>query len=297
MTFSADSIIIKTVTLSDAFVKRKKEKKEKKNVAENHARVIYYRDELGDEFSSAKIEAKRIDENYRYVREDLFHRALAFFAYRIVATPLSKLCLFLSGHRIVNRKVLKKAKGNYFLYANHTNAAADPFIPSMVAFPKKVSVIVHPANVSMPVLGRITPYLGALPLPDTLKATENFLSALDLRVKQADAICIYPEAHIWPYYTGIRNFKDASFRYPVQYGSPVFSFTNTYHKRKFFKKPKIVTYVDGPFYPDKTIPAKEAKRKLRDEVYAAMVARSKLSDIDYIVYLPETEREPNAGEE
>ncbi|MDY2880656.1 MAG: lysophospholipid acyltransferase family protein [Candidatus Borkfalkiaceae bacterium] len=254
-------------------------------------RVIYYKDELNDEFSRAKIEAKKIDENYRYLREDFFHRALAFVAYRVIATPLAGIFLkILCGHKIVNKKVLKQAKGNYFLYANHTNAGADPFIPTMVAFPKRVYVIVHPANVSMPFLGRINPYLGALPLPDTLKASENFLAALNRRVGQNHVVCIYPEAHIWPYYTGIRPFRDASFRYPVQYGSPVFAFTNTYQKSRFRKKPRIVTYVDGPFLPDPTLPPKEARKKLRDEVYAAMTERSKSSDVDYIVYLPESER-------
>ena len=49
--------------------------------------------------------------------------------------------------------------------------------------------------------------------------------------------------------------------------------------------PKIITYVDGPFYPDKTLAAKDARAKLRDEAYNAMCERSKLSDYDMIVYL------------
>ena len=32
--------------------------------------VIYYRDELNDEFSDGHIDAKKIDGNYRYIRDD-----------------------------------------------------------------------------------------------------------------------------------------------------------------------------------------------------------------------------------
>ena len=252
-------------------------------------KVIYYNDELSDEFSSAKITPIKINAKYRYLRDNVFEKALSFFLYRVIATPLSWLFLKIKfKHKIVGRQKIKKFKGAYFMYGNHTSAAADPFIPSMVAFPKAVHVIVHPANVSMPVLGVINRYIGALPLPGDLKANKNFLEAIDKRVKQERAICIYPEAHIWPYYTGIRPFIDRSFHYPVKYGVPVFTFTDVYKKRgkrgdKF--TPKIITYVDGPFYPDKTLAAKDARAKLRDEAYDAMCERSKLSDYDMIVYL------------
>ncbi len=100
-------------------------------------------------------------------------------------------------------------------------------------------------------------------------------------------IAIYPEAHIWPYYTKIRPFDEKSFRYPVDFDKPVFSFTNTYQKRKFSKKPKMVTYVDGPFFPDASVPKKARQLKLRNEVYDAMTKRSQANNIEVIKYLKE----------
>ena len=35
-------------------------------------KVIYYQDELNDEFSPTKITAKVIDENYKYIRRGPF---------------------------------------------------------------------------------------------------------------------------------------------------------------------------------------------------------------------------------
>ena len=146
-------------------------------------------------------------------------------------------------------------------------------------------MIVHPNNVSMPVLGKITPALGALPLPDTLKAAKNFNNAIKKVVDKGACLLIYPEAHIWPYYTGIRPFKSASFGYPLKLDAPVFCFTNTYQKRRFFKTPRMVTYIDGPFYADKSLSTAESKEKLRNEVYEAMCRRSKENNVEMIKYV------------
>lgn len=125
-------------------------------------KVIYYKDEHNDEFSKAVIKAKKIDKNYRYIRDGIFRKSGVVFP---VPHSGYAACPFVSqnkfAHKIKNRAILKKQKSAYFLYANHTSAAADPFIPTFTAFPKRVYVVVHPANVSMPVLGKLTPYLGA----------------------------------------------------------------------------------------------------------------------------------------
>ena len=83
----------------------------------------------------------------------------------------------------------------------------------------------------------------------------------------------------------IRNFPDTSFAYPAKQGTPVYCFTNTYHKRRFFAHPRIVTYIDGPFYPDMDKPVKERKKELRDKVYHCMCKRAKKSNHVQIRYI------------
>ena len=90
--------------------------------------------------------------------------------------------------------------------------------------------------------------------------------------------------HIWPYYTKIRPFKDASFRYPQILNKPVFTLTNTYQKRHHGKTPTIVTYIDGPFYPEGDN-AKEIRKKLRDLCYNQMVKRSELNTAFLVKYI------------
>lgn len=257
-------------------------------------KVIYYSDELNDEFSTAQITPRPIDENWVYVHSSRFKRFTHFFWYRIVATPIAFAYVKLAfGHTSRGKHKLKKhLKDGYFLYGNHTQDMADPFIPNVITFPKTDYMIVHPNNVSMPYLGRITPSLGALPIPDGIGAYKNFRDAIETRISQGHCVVIYPEAHIWPYYTKIRPFTDTSFAYPAKLGTPVYCFTNTYHKRKLMGGAKIITYIDGPFYPDMDKPLRARRKELRDKVYRAMCRRAEKSDYVQIKYI-KTEREIN----
>ncbi len=250
-------------------------------------RTIYYSDELKDEFAGDSIEAVKIDKTYDYFggKKRKIQRA---FWYKCIFRPLiAPLYLKLKfGHKIVNRACMdRKTKGGFFVYGNHTNNIPDAFIPSMIMRPKDVYVIVHPNNVSMPVLGPIIPALGGLPLPDDLDAMRNFNSAISRYCEEGNAITIYPEAHIWPYYTKIRPFDEKSFGYPITQNAPVYCFTNTYRKRRFFKTPRIVTYVDGPFYAPEEGTTREKKKALRDMVYNAMVKASANNNVEYIKYI------------
>lgn len=248
---------------------------------------IYYKDELNDEFAFDNINPKKIDESWVYIHNSTWKKFTRIFWYRIIAIPLYFLYLkTVYAHKIVNRKVIKPyLKDSFFIFGNHTHNMCDAAIPTFVAFPKSVRVIVHANNVSIPVLGKINPSLGAIPLPGDRESTKNFLSCIETRVAQKEVIAIYPEAHIWPYYTKIRPFTSLSFRYPVQYEKPVFCFTNVYQKRKFTKKPKITTFVDGPFFADKNLSAKEQREDLRNKVYNAMIERAKLNNVELIKYI------------
>ncbi len=250
-------------------------------------KIIYYKDELNDEFSGANIEAKVIDENWKYVDNRFRKKITHIFWLRFVFAPMfyihSKIKYH---HKIIGKKKLKPyKKEGIFMYANHTHNICDTYIPTFVNGYKDVFIICNPENVSIKIIGPLTKSLGALPLPSDLKATKNFKQALDYYVSKKKCIMIYPEAHIWPFYTKIRPFKDTSFRYPVEYGTKTFCFTNVYKKRKFSKIPKIITYVDGPFEVDKTLSRAGARKDLRDKVYNQMVLRSKENNYQYIEYI------------
>lgn len=258
--------------------------------------IIYYKDEWNDEFSKAKITPREIDETYEYLPKNPLWKMCAFFLQNVVTVIPKFFYAKLKFHiQYIGREKLKDYKKvGFFVYANHTQPFADTFIPSNAIFPKRNFFIVNPENVSMKGLGTIVKMLGAIPIPTKKEAMKNFLNAIEFRIQQKMAITIYPEAHIWPYYTKIRPFKVVSFKYPVQLKTPVFCITNTYQaygKKK--DKVKIVSYIDGPFFPRKDmVTLKEKQQDLRNQVYECMVERSKNSNFEKIEY----RKEENKGE-
>lgn len=250
-------------------------------------KVIYYQDELNDEFSEAKIVPIKIDENYKYIHQNFIWNFFAFLVQHVLTVPFKFIYAKAKFHiKYVGREKLKKyKKTGYFVFANHTQPFADTFIPSNMVYNKRNFFIVNPENVSMKGLKTLVPMLGAIPIPSTKEAMKNFLDTIEKRIKQNNSITIYPEAHIWPYYTKIRQFKAVSFKYPVKLEVPTFCITNTYQKYK--NSFQIVSYLDGPFYPDELETIKEKQQNLRDKVYNCMVERSKNSNIEIIKYAPE----------
>ncbi len=251
--------------------------------------IIYYKDELNEEFSTAKIVPRKIDENYKYIHKSVIWNAIAFLLQNVLSVPIKFLYAKIKFKiKYVGKEKLKPyKKQGYFIYGNHTQIFADTFITSNTNYPKKNFFIVNPENVSMKFLGNIVEMLGAIPIPSNKEAMKNFLEVIEKRIKDGNSVTIFPEAHIWPYYTKIRPFKTVSFKYPVQLNVPTFSVTNTYQSYgKNNDKVKIVTYVDGPFFPDdgcKTM--KEKQQNLRDKVYKKMVERSQNSNIEVIKYV------------
>lgn len=131
--------------------------------------------------------------------------------------------------------------------------------------------------------------LGGLPLPDTVTGLARYRRMIDSLSARGECVVIYPEAHIWPLYTDIRPFPDASFRYPAETGKPVFAFTSTYKKRGLLPLVKSTVYIDGPFFGDKALSVRENQKNLRDCVYNAMKKRSEASDYSYHSYVPAPE--------
>ena len=251
--------------------------------------IIYYTDELNDEFSKAKITPRKIDDTFKYQHGAIWD-AFSCFIQNVFSMPVKVLYKNIKfKHKYIGKEKLKQCKKQgYFIYANHTQSFADTFLTSVAVYPKRNFLIVNPENVSMGHSGWFVEMLGAIPIPDTKIAMKNFLETIETRIKNKSSITIYPEAHIWPYYTKIRPFKDVSFKYPVQLNTPVFCMTNTYQAYKKNKnKIQLITYIDGPFYinTDSNLTKKEQQKELRDRVYKQMTERSKNSNIEYIKYI------------
>ena len=159
----------------------------------------------------------------------------------------------------------------------------DVFNPALYS-PVHPYYVCDSSNLGIPILGPILPMVGALPIPDSIRGKKQLFDAISTRAKQGKAIVIYPEAHLWPYYTKIRPFETTAFNFPVRDNLPIFTATTTYQKKKNREKPRLTIFIDGPFIPDLELPKKDCLKKLHDQVYQQLVKRSELSDTEYITY-------------
>ena len=252
-------------------------------------KTVYYTDELTDDFALTRdmIQVRRPERGYRYEHNFILWRMGSWVLYRVVATPLVFLyCKTVYGLRIRGRRKMFKLHGGCFLYGNHTQNIIDAFLPTLAAFPKRCDIITAADAVSIPVIRHITPMLGAIPLPDSFEEMRAFQQILKKHTDKGRAQALYPEAHIWPYYNKIRPFSDDSFIYPCKCGLPAVPFTVTYRRRRVLHllPPAITLVIGDPVYADPDLQAKQARRKMRDEIYAQM-CRACEDSYEYIRYV------------
>ena len=256
-------------------------------------RVFYYESETDDPIKTDEQEKKvevGLPDGYEFIPRHWWVRVYSAILFRI---------FWIFGQwyerrywqaKFYGREKLKEAKGKgYLIYANHTNPFHDVFGPA-VAADRRIFTIISPVNLKIPGIGKILPYIGGLPLGKTRDEKMAFNNAVDKRLKQKKVLVIYPEAHVWPYATKIRQFPAGgkSFKYAVRNGLPIFTMTTTYHKRKDRKKgdlPRMDVYLDGPFYPDEGGTMEERQDNLAKKAYNSMVKYSKKSTYEYFKYI------------
>lgn len=257
-----------------------------KQVKKLEPNVYYYSDIAKDDFGPKPKKLKKITGNYKYNRDNFFVRLFDFVTYRLIMTPLAFIYVRLIRRtKIVNKELLKKAKKEgVIVYANHTHAQSDAYLPNIAFFPCKVSMVVNAANVSVPVLGNMTKAWGAMPLPEDYQSSKNFLKEVGLRLKRKGVLIIYPEATLWPYYTSVRPFGEKAFSYPLKYGAKTYVLTTTYQTNKKGKL-KTVAYIDGPFLFKEELSKEENMSYLHNLVFDTMKARSKMSTYEKIKYV------------
>ncbi len=251
-------------------------------------RVRYYRF-FDDDFVQTPDQSKQLDKEYCFVHGNLFFRASSFLVYHALMAVSFCYCRCFLHLKVVNRARFPKGrKEGYFVYANHTQPFGDVVMPCMENPSWRKYWVGSSANLGIPVIGRLLKMGGLIPIPSRIKQMKAFTDAIFTRVDQGCAIYIYPEAHVWPWYTGIRPFSSVSFTYPVEKDAPVYVATTTYQRRGRGKRAGVTVFLDGPMEDDKSLTRKERKEALCKQVYACMLRTArKESTYMYVTYRKE----------
>lgn len=246
---------------------------------------IQYYNHFTDDFFKTKGKDYQIPVDYKWVHSGALYR-LGENILLLIAKAYAKIYLSIClGIQVRDRTSQEtyEIKG-CFLYGNHTLPQGDAFIPLKCKPCHRIYTVVNASNLGIPILGKLLPMLGAIPIPGSLHQMLQFRDTIYRRIKEGGCVVIYPEAHVWPYYTGIRSFEQGAFSYPANIGVPCFCSTVTYQKRRWRKKPVITIWLDGPFYPDMSLKKKQRQKKLEREIWERMYTRSRKSTYEYIHY-------------
>lgn len=245
---------------------------------------IRYFTDYTDDFVETSDQAIKLPDDYQWIRTGLGAHILSALTYGAALIFGGLYCKTVLHVSFKNKKLLKNIKDGCFLYANHTQPFGDVIIPALALFPKRIYTLASPANLGLKVIGKALPYLGALPIPDSISGIKKLSAAVSARARQGNCIVVYPEAHVWEYCRDIRPFSDASFTYPVKEGLPVYCMTAVYTEQRLFNRPKLTAYIDGPFFPDTNLTKKEQAAALCLAVKEKMTERSALGNCEYIRY-------------
>ena len=252
-------------------------------------KTIYYSDDINVDFQTTKG-AKRVklDENYEFIRKKPSEKIISLILYYLVAHPILSLVCICRFTTFKGKKNLKELKDKgYFIYSNHISNMDAIMINSFLIWNKRVNILGYSDSLSIPVVKHLVKPLGFIPLGDSLKTQANMMNCFNYYIKKKQAILIFPEAHIWPYYTKIRDFPSGSFHYPSKMNAPVVPIVSIMQKRLFkFLKPRIKLVIGKPIYPDENKSVKENKEYLHDECLKQMKEiSSKYKQFEYYNYV------------
>lgn len=254
-------------------------------------KILYYKDESKDDFQNTKtVLSVNVDGNYNYLPKNVFFKIFSFWFYHLFAFPILFLLNRFFGLNVKGRRHLKAVrKQGFFIYANHTSFR-DSWLGAVSVAPfKKVYIISNKDAIQIPVVNILTKAGGVLPVADTVSGLKNLNLAIDTLVKKKKVVTIFPEAHIWPYYTKLRPFPLTSFRLSAMTNSPAVPVAVCYKKRKLFgdrRKPKMYIFIGKPIFPKPELSERENAVYLKEEVfYYIQQTLQKESTYEYIEYV------------
>lgn len=261
-----------------------------------YGQKLYYSDKRNDDFMDTDARLTRpIDAKYRYESRNPVFRLFSFILYWFIALPVFWiLCKLVYGIKVVGRKNLKKIKGGCVFYSNHVCVLDCAFALVFASFPRRGWIVCNADAVHIPFVRLFVRMLGGVPLPDNMAAFKNMNKAVDKRLQKGQALIVMPEAHIWPYYTGIREFPSTSFGFAARNNVPAVPVAVTYVKPKGlfkrFKKPRVVYRIGEPVYPDSSKSVKTNSVEMCKATYERMVEMSEYSEVDYYDYVKTDEK-------
>lgn len=252
----------------------------------NH--TIYYQDEYNDDFGEIGLNRPKINEKYKYIRHGFFNVTFSWILYYLIAIPIL-WCVgkIACGIKVKNRKKLKSIRHKgYFVYGNHTHWLDAFTVSVFVCRPKRVNILGYADALGIPLVRKIVKSLGLIPVGDDVSTAIKMTKAINHYINKKETIAIFPEAHVWPYYNGVRHFVSTSFRYPAKLNTPIVPICTIYRHVWYSKRPRMTIYVGDPIYPRSEYDSHQNSEYLANETYKYFVKiHNEHQSVEFIKYI------------
>ena len=257
----------------------------------------YYTSETDDFLETPINEKTVVNNDYKYLKKSRLARFGDWLLYHFLAVPYFVAHKNCRRIKVVGKENLKELKRTGFIFYGNHSQMLDPFLIAACIAPRRIHCVTHKTAVAVPVAKYLTKSLGAIPVAETVSGVRNMNEAIKyLASEKKRVIVVYPEAHMWSYYAGVREFPESSFKFAVSAGVPAVPFALTYKKRVTKrgkeKKPRITIHIGKPIWVDNSLSKNENAKIMHDMCYEFMKEKCSIEDnYSYYNYIKVTEEE------
>ena len=195
-----------------------------------------------------------VKPGYDYRRTGLLARGCYHAIRVLVSIILALFNRFAFGFRITGRNHLKALGDLGFVsVCNHVHPM-DCTMVGLALLPKRLYYVSLARNFKIPVIRHLIRFLGAVPLADNPCGVKELFHEMKASLEIGDAVQMYPEGILYPYYDGLREFKPGAFYLAVSANVPVLPMLITYEQprglmRLYKKKPCLTLNILPAIYP------------------------------------------------
>ena len=118
---------------------------------------VYY-ESFSDELVKNSNQDYKLKDNFKWIHTNIFYRFISYIVYLFFVLVGFVYLKVYYRIKFVNKKIIKKYK-KYYIYSNHVLEIGDPFIPLVSNFPRRSFTLVNPANLGVPVIGKLIPII------------------------------------------------------------------------------------------------------------------------------------------
>ena len=215
-----------------------------------------------------------ITDDFDYVNDNFLFNIFSNLLYIIAYPLLIIINKFFFGFKIEGKENLEDVDTGKVTVSNHVHPM-DCTMVGLANAPQKTFFTSLETNFKIPVVRKIIKLLNAIPIPQNIQYTRDFMNSIDELLKDNKTIHFYPEGSLWPYHDKIRHFKNGAFDFAVRNNVPVVPMVFKFNKSKKINnliktRTTITLVIQKPIYPNKLLAKKDAIIDLKERVYNSM---------------------------